>query len=461
MVQEGAIPPLIHLLTQAPDVSIKGYAAGALANIALHVDSRSKIVDAGAIIPLVQLCEEEHTKRQHSLQQLEAAETRAGTMTPAAAKETARAVKASTQVIGHATQALISLAIEEGAREQLVQQGACGPIIRLCETAAPAPELEATAADPNKQQDAEAAVREGWLGDDEEASGGSTALIGEAAVEAKAQAAQAVEQSEADAKTKAAAAKRRRQRQADAVDSMVLRAAVETLRNFSLDEPSRPTIIDAGAVPVLGRLCVQSRAQPAGSSAEGGALEGGVDVLMVGYCVQALRTLARHAPSRALMAAQGCTPPLVTLICNSRDPALLEHACGALVNLALDEGNRAIVLAEGATTPLIMLCLKSQDARVLGNAAGALANLARDEAAIPQLVDEGAARPLVHLCQRSNDGQVGRLIHYEAHYAIHYTVHYAAHNTMHVHFTVHYVAHYTVHYTMHYTVHYTISECSD
>jgi hypothetical protein len=406
MVQEGAIPPLIHLLTQAPDVSVKGYAAGALANIALHVDSRSKIVEAGAITPLVQLCDEEHKKRQHTLQQLELAEVREGSsMTPAALKEAARGIKASTQVIGHATQALISLAIEEGAREQLVREGACAPIIRLCETAAPAPEGEKATAttEPEKQADHEAAVREGgWLGEEEDGKGG-TALIGEAAEQAKAVVA---DQSEADAKKRAAAAKKRRQRQADAVDEMVLRAAVETLRNFALDEPSRPTIIDAGAVPVLGRLCVRPSKSQAAQGNGSAEVSEGMDVLMVGYCVQALRTLARHAPSRAIMAAQHCIPPLVTLLCNSRDPALLEHACGALVNLALDEGNRSIVLADGATAPLVMLCLKSQDARVLGNAAGALANLARDESAVPQLVDEGAARPLVHLCQRSNDGQV-------------------------------------------------------
>ena len=57
-----------------------------------------------------------------------------------AEKEAVKAIRASSQVIGHATQALISLAIEESARMRLVSEGACRPIIRLCEHAVPAPE---------------------------------------------------------------------------------------------------------------------------------------------------------------------------------------------------------------------------------------------------------------------------------------------------------------------------------
>ena len=50
------MPPLVQLCKNAPDKSVCGYAAGALANLALHEPSRPLIVSEGAVAALVKLC---------------------------------------------------------------------------------------------------------------------------------------------------------------------------------------------------------------------------------------------------------------------------------------------------------------------------------------------------------------------------------------------------------------------
>ena len=113
-------------------------------------------------------------------------------------------------------------------------------------------------------------------------------------------------------------------------------------------------------------------------------------VHLVAHSLAALTALATEQANRFAVVQAGAVAPLIQLLFQSEDPAVLTNAANTLGVLALDDTTRPLILSKGAARHLAALCGSQFGDAVVEAAVGALRNLSRDETGRATMIQEGA-----------------------------------------------------------------------
>jgi hypothetical protein len=398
LVREGALPPLIELATittepAAPAAAADGAApsapagamsvmkpsktvrrviasaASALAQLAQHDATAARLLQLGAMRPLILLCEQYDNRSP-----AHAARTHLG-----GGPSAVRAVQAAVETIRH-------IGRRPECRVAVVRSGGA----RAAAFVALHQNYNIASAPPPPTSSPSAATPPGAPG----VAGGSAAAAA-AGVQVAPKAVQAPSQ----------------------LDEAMLMHASGVLVNLAVEASTRSELVRGGGE---GRL--DDRAGMV-VPALGAMMRGSTHPTVLRHCAAATVNLSLEAAdgglTRRLMLEQGgvgangkvdarsggvLLHALVHLLRFSQDARVLGNVVGALGVFARDEFARRRLVAPDVQMipPLAKLCEWSVDATVLGNIARTMASLAKDPACVGALVQQGAVGALVQVCVRGD-----------------------------------------------------------